>query len=202
MIQFFQYLRLVRFACRAVFAQFLCQKINVRGRLLDIFLFEYRQRNVRQQRCIFQRRLPALGVIAQVQVRQRRFPLRAIGNQLNKGIFLVVVGVDLGIDGRQPLRRCHNGIFIDRDVCIVLSASLRTGNLRIELPANGFKALGITRIRNEIVFDLDGFACVDEFLQADFIIFREQLRLSLFEQLGDFLVHAVQRVKIGLHLLG
>ena len=53
LIQVFQYLRLFGFTCGAVFAQLLCQKVNIRSSLLDIFLLEHRQSDIRKQFGIF-----------------------------------------------------------------------------------------------------------------------------------------------------
>ena len=152
------------FRSHAVLAQLLVQGINICSCLLDVFLFPHRESNLLQERRIFQRSLPTLGIIALIQVGQRSLPFSAIGDQLDKRILLVVVRINLLIDRRQALCRRNDSVFIHGNVGVTLPACLRTGNLGFQLLTDGLKALGVAGIRHKIVPDLNGFTSIYQLL--------------------------------------
>ena len=53
-----------------------------------------------------------------------------------------------------------------------------------------------------MVFDLDGFAGIDQLLQTDFVLVGEIPVLPLFQQAADLRVHGVQLVDVAGELVG
>ena len=143
-------------------------------------------------------RLFALFQISGIQVSLGGFLFSAIRHQLDERILLVVLLIDLLIDGCHALGRCHNGILVDGNIRIRLSASMRTGNFGIQLIPNGIKALGVRF--HEVILDLNFTPGSNKLLQTLLIFLGEQLVLTLFEKLRNFGVHGIQGIDICLDL--
>ena len=106
------------------------------------------------------------------------------------------------VDGGHALGGCDHRVFVNRDAGVVLTARLRPGNLRFQLAADGIEAFRVFGIWHEVVLDLNGLAGVDELLEPHFVLVGKQPALPLFEQRGDFGVHAVEGIEVGFHLFG
>ena len=166
---------------------------------LDITLLPHRHHDVGHQLGVFHGSSPAVAVVPGVQGIQRLLTLRAVLNQLDQGIFLVVLLVQRTVHGRHALGGSDHGVFI---YCCAdfLSTGFRTGHLGFHLVSDSVEAVCVGG--GQVVFDLDGLAGVDELLHADFISLRQLPVLLLFQQPGDLLVHGVQGVDVGLQLCG
>ena len=178
LVQILQNARLFAFVGGAVFPQLLRQRVDVRSRALNVLLLPHGHDDGGQCLGVLLRRGQTIAVVFGVQLIQRLLPLGFIGNQLNEGEFLVVLLRQLGIDRAHALGGGLHGVFIDGHVGVRLSRGLRAGDLRLQLLADLFKAVRIGS--GQMVFDFNGFACVDQLLQTDFVLVGEIAVLPLF----------------------
>ena len=166
---------------------------------LDITLLPHRHHDVGHQLGVFHGSSPAVTVVLGVQSIQCLLTLRAVLNQLDQGIFLVVLLVQRGVDGGHALGGSDHGVFI---YCCTdfLSTGFCTGHFGFHLVPDGVEAVCVGC--GQVVFDLNGLAGVDELLQADFIAFRQLPVLLLIQQPGDLLIHGVKGINVGPQLCG
>ena len=112
---------------------------------MNVFLLPDGEDNIRQQLGIFHGRSPALFVVLAVQLIQRSLPFGAVLNQLDESVFLVVLVINLLIDGGKPLGSGHQCVFVDGHICVLLPTGLRTGDLSIQLLPDGIEAVHVLR---------------------------------------------------------
>ena len=132
---------------------------------------------------------------------QSYFLLSAFLHQLDQRIFAVVLRVDLTVQRGHALRCGDNRVLVDGHIRVLQAAGLSSCNLGFHLVEDGLEALGVA-VRLQLVADDNGFPVVDELLQAHLLIIGEIPVLSLFQQVGDLPVHAVEAVNVGLDLVG
>ena len=107
---------------------------------LDITLLPYRHHDVSHQLGVFHGSRPAVAVVPGVQGIQRLLTLRAVLNQLDQGIFLVVLLVQRTVHGRHALGGSDHGVFIHGGADF-LSTGFRTGHLGFHLVSDSVEAV-------------------------------------------------------------
>ena len=145
LIEIGQQTGLVSFRSHAVFAQLLVQCVNVCCRLLDIILPPDRHHNGSHRLRVFQRSGTAVFVVLEVQFIQSRLTFGSILDQHDQSVLLVILRIDLCIDGSHAFSGGDHCILIDRYVRIALTAGVRTGNFCFHLLSDGFEAVRFSR---------------------------------------------------------
>ena len=182
---------------RAVLPEQLHQIADLGLGFLDVALLPDGHHDIGHQLGVFHGSGPAVTVVLCIQGIQRLLAFRAVLNQLDQGVFLVVLLIQRTVHSGHALGSGNHGIFIHGGADF-LSTGFRTGYLGFHLVPDGVEAVCVGG--GQVVFDLDGLASVDEFLQADFIALRQLPVLLLFQQPGDLLVHGVKSIDVGLQL--
>ena len=177
-VQVFQQRGLFGFRRRAVFAELLGQRIHIGGGFLDVLLLPDGHDHIRQQLRILHRRCPALFGVFTVQLLQRSLSLGTVLHQLNERVFLVILRVDLLIDGGKPLGGGHQRILVDGHIRVLFPTRLRTCDLGFQLLLDGIKAVHV--LLGQVILDFNGLTGVDQLLQADFFLFGQEAVLPLF----------------------
>ena len=177
-VQVFQQRRLFGFRRRAVFAELLGQRVHIGGGFLDVLLLPDGYDHIRQQLCILHRRSPALFGVLAVQLIQRILSLGAVLHQLNERVFLVILRVDLLIDGGKPLGGGYQRVLVDGHIRVLFPTRLCAGDLRFQLLPDGIKAVHV--LRGQVILDFNGLTGIDQLLQADFFLFGQEAVLPLF----------------------
>ena len=184
---------------RAVLPEQLHQVADLGLGFLDIALLPDGHHDVGHQLGVFHGSGPAVAVVPGVQGIQCLLAFCAVLNQLDQGIFLVILLVQRTVHSRHALGGSDHGVFIHRRADF-LPTSFCTGYLSFHLVPDSVEAVCVGC--GQVVFDLNGLTGVDEFLQADFITLRQLPVLLLFQQPGDLLVHGVKGINVGLQLCG
>ena len=154
------------------------QRVHIGGGFLDVLLLPDGHDHIRQQLCILHRRSPALFGVLAVELLQRSLPFGAVLNQLNERVFLVVLCIDLLIDGGKPLGGGHQCVLVDGHIRVLFPTCLCAGDLGFQLLPDGIKAVHV--LRGQVILDFNGLTGVDQLLQADFFLFGQEAVLPLF----------------------
>ena len=154
------------------------QHIHIGGSFLDVLLLPDGHDHIRQQLCILQRCRPTLFGVFTVQLLQRSLSLGAVLHQLNERVFLVILRVDLLIDGGKTFGGGHQRVLVDGHVRVLFPTRLCAGDLRFQLLPDGIKAVHV--LRGQVILDFNGLAGVDHLLQPDFFPFGQEAVLPLF----------------------
>ena len=115
-------------------------------------------------------------------------------NELNHGIFLVILRVQFLVDSGHAIGQADDGILIYRDIGICLAPCLSTGNFGLYFLDNGIKAAGIRA--GQVILDLYGFAGIYELLEPDLVGIRQVAPLPLLQQLFDLAIHFVEGLDV------
>ena len=184
---------------RAVLPEQLHQVAHLTFGGLNVLLLPHGHHHIGHKGRVFQSGGAPVLIIFGIQRVHGLLALCTVLDQLNEGVFLVVLRVQGGIDSGHALGGGHHGVFIHGGADF-LSTGFRTGHLGFHLVSDSVEAVCVGG--GQVVFDLDGLAGVDELQQADFITLRQLPVLLLFQQPGDLLVHGVQSVDVSLQLCG
>ena len=191
---------LFRLACEAVRTQPGQELIHLRAGFLYILLLPYRHDYLRKRLRVFQCGGAPLVTILLVQSLQRCATFVLILDQLNDGILFIVLLVQLSVDSSHTLGKPQHCVFVHGNICVRLTARLSPCDLGIHLLQHSIKAVCVCRC--ELILDFDGFPRIDEFLQANLILFRKVAVLALLEQFANLSVQRVQRFDVRRQLAG
>ncbi|MPN47953.1 hypothetical protein SDC9_195557 [bioreactor metagenome] len=165
--------------------------------MLDILSLPDGHDNLSQQGSILKDcRFAILDVLC-IERRDGLFLFSAGLHELDQAVFLFILRIQLFIHRCHAFSRCHNGRLIGSCPESSLSLYLSLGQLGFQLRPDAVEAFCIRR--GQLVLDLNRFPCIHQLLQADLVLIGELSGLSAFEQLGDFLVQAVQGLDVPLH---
>ena len=181
---------LIGFGGETVFAQQRKQVAHIVLGLLNAFLIPYRRDHIGKRFRVFQGGGAPVGIVAGVEFVQRDLPFPGILDQLNHGVFLVILRGQFRVDRGHTFRRGDDGILIDGNVRVALSHGLGAGDGGLHLFFNGGKAIRIGG--RQIVLDLDGVTGIDQLLQPDLFIIREEPVLPFLQEALDLRVHGIQ----------
>ena len=113
----------------------------------------------------------AIRIVFRVEFIQFLLAFGAVLDELDQAVLLVILRVDLRVDGSHTLSGGDHGVLVHGHVRVGLSARLRTGYLCLDLLGDGLKAVCVRR--SQMVFNFDGFPRVNELVQPNLVLFGE-----------------------------